>query len=357
MRSIFVLFLLILSFNNLFSQTIGLTQVPNKIVPTEFYIQQVIDARADQKAVAYLLNSINDKKVNAVNFSTSLPEAVFQFIGKFSNQNKSLRPVILRINKFGIHESAISANTIAGNLEIGLSFELKNGDDFVKLIEYNGTASYKRGEKDLSAVSRLLSQAISNSLEYFNKWIIAEAATNEYLARSVQLNFIDETQINADTVFYDYKRPLNWKDFKSKPLGDNKYAATVFAFFAVESQNKISNGVIQVDINLKAYVVKNFSWVRDFARNSATLNHEQKHFDIAKIVAERFKKKLQNETLNPDNYEGIISFEYIESLRELDTMQKQYDNETQHGTNPLMQSVWNQKIETELKAFTKSLTN
>ncbi len=352
MKLIFIFFFLIGFSFNLFSQTIELTEVPIKFVPAEFYIQEVIDSRENPTAVAYLLNTIADKKVSPVNFSNNLSDAVLQFIGKFSNHNKNLRPVILRINKYQIKESIFSAKTISGNLEIGLSFELKKDDNFVKLIEYNGNATYKRGENDLTAANRSLSKAISQSMEYFDKWIISEAPTNEYLAKSVRLNFIDENQTNnPDTVFYNSKKPLNWTDFRSKPLGDSKYAATVFAFFAVESKNKMDEGVIQVDIKLKAYVVKDFSWVRDFAKNPSTLNHEQKHFDIAKIIAERFKQKLTKETLTADNYEGIISFEYIESLRELDKMQKQYDNETNHGTDPAMQNLWNQKIKTELESL------
>ncbi|MGZ3752321.1 MAG: hypothetical protein ACXVAU_13655, partial [Mucilaginibacter sp.] len=76
-----------------------------------------------------------------------------------------------------------------------------------------------------------------------------------------------------------------------------------------------------------------------------------RHFDIAKIVAERFKRKISSINLPPDNYDGDINVEYLETLRELHRMQVQYDKETRHGSDRYGQRQWDEKIDSELKVL------
>ncbi len=79
------------------------------------------------------------------------------------------------------------------------------------------------------------------------------------------------------------------------------------------------------------------------------LNHEQRHFDIAKIAAEHFKRKLASEQLPVDNYDGFINYDYLDAYREMDKLQEQYDKETDHGANHAAQEGWDRKIDEELR--------
>ena len=58
--------------------------------------------------------------------------------------------------------------------------------------------------------------------------------------------------------------------------------------------------------------------------------------------------KLLSEKLNPDNYEGIINFEYLEFYREMNRLQERYDQETNHGINKAKQDEWNRWIDAQL---------
>jgi hypothetical protein len=104
-----------------------------------------------------------------------------------------------------------------------------------------------------------------------------------------------------------------------------------------------------VKITLKAFLPKSASWANYNGRDDYTLNHEQRHFDITKIISQDFKRRLQVQKLTPDNYEAIINMQYLDSLRDFDAMQKQYDGETAHGTNFAAHSAWNSRIDSELK--------
>ena len=185
---------------------------------------------------------------------------------------------------------------------------------------------------------------------YFDKWINREAATNELLAKKVEIDFNDfEDERNKDTLFYAYGRRLRWSDFKGKPSPSSRFAAEIFPFFAFEESRNIENSVIKVDLNLKTYLVRSYSWVKDFARNSYTLNHEQRHFDLMKIASEQFRKNIISQDLRVDNYEGVLSVEYLNILREMNRRQVQYDLETKHGTDEVAQKNWNLKIDKELR--------
>ena len=351
LRIVFALFFTLI-ISQLSGQTIELSTQKFSFTPAEFYIESIVDSRKDQTAVAYLFMPDSPKEISAFNLKNNLSTSLFRYLHNNLPQNRTLRPVIIRINSFNIRESISENHVVSGNLDIAFSFELKKEGELIKLIEYKGKAFYRRPLNNPEGVESALAKAVVQSLTYFNTWISREVKHNEIFANSVKFNFTDYSKNeDPDTLFYDVHRLMSWKDFKSKPENTSKYAATIFSFFAVESKNELFEGVITVNFNLKAYVVRNFSWVKDYARNAYTLNHEQRHFDIVKIISQRFKQKLLQEKITVDNFEGIISFEYFESLRELDRMQKKYDGETAHGTDLAIQKIWNERIENELMQF------
>ena len=120
-----------------------------------------------------------------------------------------------------------------------------------------------------------------------------ESGRNEKLAKSLKINFVDDTRITSDdTVHYNPARKLTWADFQAPPRKGSHYAAEVFTSFAYEGKSTVKDGVIILNLTAKAYMLKLSSWGRADARNDYALNHEQRHFDIVKIIVERFKRKF-----------------------------------------------------------------
>ena len=71
-------------------------------------------------------------------------------------------------------------------------------------------------------------------------------------------------------------------------------------------------------------------------------------FYIQSVTDDRnFRDKVQ-ESLTPDNYQGIINFEYVGFYREMNKIQEKYDFQAKHGTNSVMQGYWNRKIDKDL---------
>ncbi|HVV54206.1 MAG TPA: hypothetical protein VHC47_02710, partial [Mucilaginibacter sp.] len=152
----------------------------------------------------------------------------------------------------------------------------------------------------------------------------------------------------GDTIYYSVKRPLTWADFRDGVM-DDAFQAEVFTSIGYTEKMAVSKGVVILDIALKVDLPKSDCLVKPGGRDDYALNHEQRHFDIAKIVAERFKHKILAMQLPVDDYDGPIDMQYFETLRELTAMQKRYDNETRHGLDRAMQAEWDKKIDQELK--------
>ena len=148
--------------------------------------------------------------------------------------------------------------------------------------------------------------------------------------------------------YYTADRPLTWDDFKDRPR-DNHFEAEILPSIGYIEQTEVKKGVIYVTMAMKVNVAKSDCWVQGGGKDDYILNHEQRHFDIEKIVGEHFKQKILAMELPVDNYNGPINVEYLETLREATRMQKQYDAETRHGQDKQAQAEWNEKIDKELR--------
>lgn len=85
--------------------------------------------------------------------------------------------------------------------------------------------------------------------------------------------------------------------------------------------------------------------------NDYALNHEQRHFDLARLGMEQFRQALNPDSLSLNDYNSNIQYRYIEMYRELGKRQQQYDDETRHGIDQAAQARWNARIDAELRKF------
>lgn len=194
----------------------------------------------------------------------------------------------------------------------------------------------------------MISRALEGGLNWFNNWMNREADTNIKLAKGVKLVFTDYTeQPEGDTIYYSPKRKLTWDDFKDKPHG-SKYIAEVLPGFGYTEQAEVVKGVVIVKISIRVFMPKSAAWVSYEGRNEYALNHEQRHFDIVKLVARHFQQALLAMKIPADNYDGYINVQYLDSYREMNELQEQYDKETNHGVNAAVQQRWGTRIDKEL---------
>lgn len=321
-------------------------------VPAGFYVAEVLDAREDKGAVAWLLptGASESSPALAVDLKGGALPAIRTFITQGMPANKSLRPLRIRLQQCRITEQEGSPGVVEGRVVLKLSYALLRGEEEVPLGAYSGGVRYKRSVGHYGVVEPALRRTLVSALTYVNEWMEREAAGNVKLAKGVKVQFIDYQSEAEDTVFYSPHRPLQWEDFKAKPRS-GRYGASIFPSFSYKGDSKMVDGYIQLQLQLKVYTLQHSSWVKKGSKDAYSLNHEQKHFDIVKLVAERFKQKVREMPLEVADYGGRIGYQYLEFFREMNRLQEAYDTETAHGLNKAEQERWNRKIEEELAAF------
>ena len=324
--------------------------------PKEFYIANVIDEREDPSAIAWLLpttsNSATPQKVDLKGGGRA---GIHAFIQKSLPSNTKLRPVTIRLKEFKVTEAAGEKGGVDGKISLAMDFEFERNGEIVHLTSYSGGARYTRAPGRITLIEPALRQSLTTALNYLNNWMDREAPSNIKLARGVKI-FISDFTENAenDTVFYSPDRPLSWQDFQGQPRGNSKYAASVFPSFSYLGDSEIVDGFVHLNLSMKVYMLKGSSWVRSSARDPYSLNHEQRHFDIVKVVVERFKKKILQESFQVDDYDLVIAALYVDAYREMNRMQDQYDGETRHGLDQGIQEKWNRKLDEELNKILKN---
>lgn len=341
------------------TKIIKLQAVPALLKPTEFYVAGIVDDRNDRTSIGKLVlfGSNEQAETFIANLEGGCQQAINKFVNSSISQNAKLRPVVIRLKKLTIAENAANAGRIEGHVNLIISFELKRGDDTLHLLDYTGGVKYNRLVKQTEVIEPALSKSLQAAFKYFNNWISRNAGENEKLAKTLTISLTDFSGNSGDdTIYYSKSRPLKWNDFTGK-IQRSKYAAVVAPGFGYDEEKEVVDGVIRIKMAVKVYVAKSGSWVKEGSRDTYSLNHEQRHFDLVKLVAERFKQKLHPGSLPIGNYDGIINFEYIESYREMNNLQKKYDEETRHGLDRVAQDRWNQYIDKELQMLPAGKNN
>lgn len=318
--------------------------------PDEFYIAAVLDEREEKGAVAWLLPVVSgaeSPELKAVDIEGGGLAGIQTFIDKSMAADKKLRPLLIRLQECRVTEEAGEKGVVEGRVELVLAFDLQKGDERIPLSTYKGGVRYKRSVGHYGVVEPALRKSLVSALTYINSWMEREASQNVKLAKGVKLKFSDYVPETADTVFYDPARPLVWDDFKATPRA-NRFAAEIFPSFSYKGNSKMEDGYILMDLQLKVYALKHASWVRKGSKDTYGLNHEQRHFDLVKLVAERFKQKVLSLPLQTDDYDGVIGYQYLEFFREMNRLQEAYESETAHGMNKAAQARWNKWIDEEL---------
>ncbi|WP_019946566.1 hypothetical protein [Hymenobacter aerophilus] len=337
---------------------LALRPVPAKFGPVLFRVAAVRDERPGRPPVAALLPAAGpaaNATPRPVELRNGTVAALQQFAAASLPAPSTARyPITLRVLALQVRETlGPNAATATGTITLHLAFEWQNAaGQTLTLTEYRGAARYGRARPDRAVVETALAQALSGSLRYFNGWLGAAAAHDVRLATAVQPTFRYDTRLTEpDTLFYDPAQPLVWADFMGTARPRGQYAAAIFPSFGYQARPRMQGGVLALDIRLQVFVVRSSSWVAEGQRTPSNLLHEQRHFDLVRLVAERFRRKLTPDSLTAADYQSQLGWHYLDSFREMNRLQDQYDRETHNGTDAAAQARWNRQIEAELRTF------
>jgi hypothetical protein len=346
----FLLFLLCFTnYFNLFSQKLINLNVEKMRFSTDFSIENVRDLRPNKENFGSIFVASNEKQM--ISLKGGIENATRKTLSQIIPNHKSQILLSYNILDFKISETRQSNGTISGQLSLKIAFERIGKRDTVRLTETTTSTTFIRSDNQMPAgkYESIVTSLFTKSLEYIDKWLFVNGGKSEALVKGVKIVFLPETTENTgDTICY-HSRKVTWEDFKGKPTNSH-YGAAIFTNFAYDASFRIIDGYIVATVQTKTYMVRGMSWVTPAAHDAYSLSHEQLHFDITKLVVERFKKKIA--AMQADlviDLNSMIQFEYLESYREMNKLQNQYDYETQHSINRRIQAEWEEKVAKWLK--------
>jgi hypothetical protein len=154
----------------------------------------------------------------------------------------------------------------------------------------------------------------------------------------------------SDTIYYDLNRKLTWEDFQGPPDMNNPAGAATASGIAYNWGGVSDGKTVVVDITVYTYFFKNKSWKKPGIQLPYHLQHEQTHFDITRLGAEKLVKEFKNGVYTTANYSHMIKNIYERRYAENVALQQQYDMQTKNSRDVEKQAEWNEKISKEVQS-------
>lgn len=159
----------------------------------------------------------------------------------------------------------------------------------------------------------------------------------------------------SDTIYYDFNHSLTWDDFKGKPVDNSPAGAVTASGFAFDAQITFDGKNIYLNLGVYTFFTKDDSWKKLQVNSAYHLMHEQHHFDITRISAEKFENELTRAHFTKDNYNALLTSIFDKVYDENMKIQDAYDNETQHSLDVSKQNEWNNKIAAQILSLKENL--
>ena len=165
-----------------------------------------------------------------------------------------------------------------------------------------------------------------------------------------------------DIIEWSVENSLSWSDFKAEAnLGayEDSHSFIKYHYTWTVTSDNVGPKIVFFIENIQLFTQFHcvLSWVRSNHENASLLNHEQGHFDLSELIKlqhidelkNKFKGKYyptrgQNEEQRKQfakEDSGKMIIKEIEKLEKiLSEKRKDYDEETEFGTNQKMQSEY-----------------
>lgn len=346
----FTFLFLFFLFGEIQAQNVVLYLRPNasQILETEYKIQETVDLRVQKSKIGEVFDFQGNRI--PVRIQGDLAQNALSFFQKTTPQSDSSSSKIqVRIYEVNLIERFdAKQNVWKGEIQLLMGFFAIGSFEPEPLLDYSGKIEYSRSSFTMNKVEEVMNRLFFNGLNYFDSWYQVNSPQSRPLAKSAKLEFV-ETQAppSRERLYYDKNRPLTWEDFQDIPSARSKFNATIFVSFSVQGISLMEAGSVIQTVEVGVYMVPNQSWVKD--RSDYGLNHEQRHFDMGRIVADRMIHRLKAMEIDPDWYQARINEEYLNAYREMNRLQELYDWQTGHGLDKAAQARWNEWIDAGLK--------
>lgn len=170
------------------------------------------------------------------------------------------------------------------------------------------------------------------------------------------MNVFTENRINnpkSDTIYFDFNRKLMWSDFQgSVPTAAPWGAMTASGFSFNSSMNQYENN-LNISVGVYTFFTKHDSWKKPEINSAYHLEHEQHHFDITRLYAQKLVDEIKEAKFTKSNYRKLLYSIFDKVYAESLAFQHEYDSQTKNSMDVERQKEWNKKISTEILKLEK----
>lgn len=314
---------------------------------TDYLYGEVLDQRVQKSKIGEVFEHGELKIPVAIRGNLGLAATRFfrESINPFDSAKTEIQVRIFELELKEVYN--LEKKRYQGDVQLVLGFFVVGSSEPEHLLDFAGSIQYQRSGFQMDKVESVVNKLFHNSMVYFDTWIKSQAVGNRALAKDFRLEIIEQNQVSTeDKVYYEPNRPLAWDDFKDRPNSISRNNATIFTSFSMQGISLMDSGSVVQTLEINVYMLPWQSWVK--APSEYALNHEQRHFDIVRIVADRLIHKLKNNELNLNFYQARINEAYLDAYREMNRLQEVYEAQTKHGLDPAAQENWNRWLDEAL---------
>ncbi len=314
------------------------------LIPVNFTVNSIIESFQTRRIGKVFL--LNREIKETVILNKSAGTYFKELASKTISANQKYDSINLIIDYLDITEKKLG-EIIEGKITLSLSYENQRYFGEVFLLEKTTSALYKRtfGSSTKGHFEQLIASAFRENINYFVAWKNLNYSFHPAFIKSSEVTIKPFYNKNVNDTIYHNSRPISWADFKGElPL--SQYGASIFTNIAFDLEMSIQNQVLKAFFTPKVYMVQGMSWVKSSTKNEYSLEHERLHFDITRVAMNRYIKRVQQlNEFTPDDLQSRIQYEYLEAYREMNRLQKQYDEETGNGTDESAQLFWQIQVQ------------
>jgi len=193
-------------------------------------------------------------------------------------------------------------------------------------------------------------------LKFFISPLLISFFSFQSFSQKVTVHVFTEHKIaseKSDTIYYDFNRPLTWQDFHGAVSANVPWGAITASGFSFDSDMKEDENNIDITVGVYSFFLKHDSWKKTDINSPYHLEHEQHHFDITRLYAEKLVDQIKKAHFTADNFKKLLNSIFNKVYDEDMAMQHQYDSETNNSMNVEKQKEWNQKISGEIEKLKK----
>ncbi len=152
-----------------------------------------------------------------------------------------------------------------------------------------------------------------------------------------------------DTLYWSSGYKLSAKDFRGKPDTTASYPSISMCgikYTGHAKKTSVQTEAFGIFVPLK-------SWAVISEEDSLWLTHERVNFDMAELFARKLRKTFSEYKFRYATVQEDLDSLYDINHEEMNKMHASYEKETNHGMDASAQSVWNNKIKSEMDNFAK----